>query len=138
MYNRAILVGRLTADPQLRYTNDGKPVCNFTLAVDRPGTNEADFFDIVTFGNLADISSKYLYKGRLVLVEGRLQTRTYETQEGVKRKVWEIVARDMRMLDKRRQEETSSRPARENRFKTKRAQEIREMDEFDDFSDLPF
>ncbi len=134
MYNKVVLVGRLTADPQVRYSSEGKPICHFSLAVDRIGSNETDFFDIVAFGNLADIASRYLYKGRLVLIEGRLQTRTYETPEGIRRKVWEIVARDMRMLDRKRQEREP-----ETRYRTSE-QRIEEepISDFDEFSELPF
>lgn len=96
MLNRIVLIGRLTRDPELRYTPSAKAVTSFTLAVDRrrnqQGEKETDFIDIVTWGRLAETCSKYLSKGRLVAVEGRLQIRSYETQDGQKRKVAEVVA----------------------------------------------
>ncbi len=106
MLNRVILIGRLTRDPELRYVPSGQPVASFTLAVDRPFTNQAgeretDFIDIVAWRKLADQVSQHLSKGRLVAVEGRLQIRSYETQAGQKRKVAEIVADAVRFLDRK-------------------------------------
>lgn len=106
MLNRVILIGRLTRDPELRYVPSGQPVASFTLAVDRPFTNQAgeretDFIDIVAWRKLADQVSQHLSKGRLVAVEGRLQIRSYETQDGQKRKVAEIVADAVRFLDRK-------------------------------------
>ena len=114
--NKAILIGRLTADPNLRYTQSGNAVANFTLAVDRPFTNqggekETDFIDIVTWRKLAEIVASNLEKGRLVAVEGRLQIRSYEDQNGVRRKAAEIVADQVKFLDYRRQGESQSEPA---------------------------
>ena len=106
MLNRVILIGRLTRDPELRYVPSGQPVASFTLAVDRSFTNQAgeretDFIDIVAWRKLADQVSQHLSKGRLVAVEGRLQIRSYETQDGQKRKVAEIVADAVRFLDRK-------------------------------------
>ncbi|HTD47517.1 MAG TPA: single-stranded DNA-binding protein [bacterium] len=108
MYNRIILIGRLTRDPELRYVPSGAPVANFTLAVDRPfrdqqGNRETDFIDIVAWRKLAEQVSQYMTKGRMVAVEGRLQLRSYETQDGQKRKVAEVVADGIRFLDRGRQ-----------------------------------
>src|ERR1700730_15077090 len=105
MYNRIILIGRLTRDPELRYVPSGAPVASFTLAVDRPfrdqqGNRETDFIDIVAWRKLAEQVSQYMYKGRMVAVEGRLQIRSYETQDGQKRKVAEVVADGIRFLDR--------------------------------------
>lgn len=104
-FNKVILIGRLTRDPELRYTPSGIPVAHFTLAVDRnrgskEGERETDFIDIVAWQKLAEICQQYLGKGRLVAVDGRLQIRNYETQDGQKRKAVEVVASDMRILDK--------------------------------------
>jgi len=106
MLNRIILIGRLTRDPELRYVPSGQPVASFTLAVDRPFTNQAgeretDFIDVVAWRKLADQVAQHLTKGRLVAVEGRLQIRSYETQEGQKRKVAEVVADSVRFLDRK-------------------------------------
>jgi len=106
VYNRIILIGRLTRDPELRYVPSGQPVASFTLAVDRPFTNQqgerdTDFIDIVAWRKLAEQVSQHLVKGRLVAVEGRLQIRSYETQDGQKRKVAEVVADGVRFLDRK-------------------------------------
>ncbi|MDR7521706.1 MAG: single-stranded DNA-binding protein [Armatimonadota bacterium] len=106
MYNRIILIGRLTRDPELRYVPSGQPVASFTLAVDRPFTNQqgerdTDFIDVVAWRKLAEQVSQHLVKGRLVAVEGRLQIRSYETQDGQKRKVAEVVADGVRFLDRK-------------------------------------
>jgi len=103
--NKVILIGRLVADPQLRYTQSGIAVTNFTLAVDRPfvtqsGEREADFIDIVTWRKLAEVCANHLNKGRLVAVEGRLQIRSYDDQNGIRRKAAEIVADNVRFLDR--------------------------------------
>jgi single-strand DNA-binding protein len=104
--NRIILIGRLTRDPELRYVPSGQPVAQFSLAVDRPFTNQAgerdtDFIDIVAWRKLAEQVSQHLTKGRLVAVEGRLQIRSYETQDGQKRRVAEVVADGVRFLDRK-------------------------------------
>ncbi|HEX4841542.1 MAG TPA: single-stranded DNA-binding protein [bacterium] len=114
MLNRIILIGRLTRDPELRYVPSGQPVAGFTLAVDRPFVNQqgeraTDFIDIVAWRKLAEQVTQHLSKGRLVAVEGRLQIRSYETQDGQKRKVAEVVADAVRFLD--RKGTTSPEPA---------------------------
>jgi single-strand DNA-binding protein len=103
--NSIVLVGRLTRDPELRYTPNGKAVAGFTLAVNRrfsnqQGEREADFIDIVVWGKTAETCANHLQKGRLVGVEGRLQIRSYETQDGQKRKAAEVVADNVSFLDK--------------------------------------
>lgn len=105
MLNVIVLIGRLTRDPELRYTPSGVPVVNFTLAVDRPFTNqqgerEADFIDVVGWRRLAETVAQYMQKGRLVAVKGRLQIRSYETQDGQRRRAAEVVAEDVRFLDR--------------------------------------
>lgn len=105
MLNRVVLIGRLTRDPELRYTANGIGVCTFSIAVNRPyinqaGERQADFIDIITWRQLAENVANYMTKGRLVAIEGRLQTRTYENQEGQKRKVVEVVADTVKFLDK--------------------------------------
>lgn len=112
MLNRAILIGRLTRQPELRVTPTGVSVTNFTLAVDRrpdsSGNKEADFLDCVLFGKLAEITSKYCDKGKLVAVEGRIQTRSFETKDGQKRKVFEIIGDNVQFLTpKNRNQDTN-------------------------------
>lgn len=107
MLNRVILIGRLTKDPELRYTPSGVAVTQFTLAVDRPftsqgGEREADFLPIVTWRQLAETCANYLRKGRLTAVEGRVQVRNYENNEGKRVYVTEIVADNVRFLESNR------------------------------------
>ncbi|MCL6580520.1 MAG: single-stranded DNA-binding protein [Firmicutes bacterium] len=104
MLNRIVLIGRLVRDPELRYTPNGVATCSFSLAVDRPfvnqrGERETDFIDIVTWRKLAETCGQHLQKGRLVAVDGRLQVRSYETPDGQKRRVAEVVADTVRFLD---------------------------------------
>jgi single-strand DNA-binding protein len=106
MLNRAILIGRLTKDPELRYTPNGVAVASFTLAVDRPFTNqqgerEADFIPVVVWRKQAENCANYIGKGSLVAVEGRIQVRTYDAKDGQRRWVTEVVADNVRFLDKR-------------------------------------
>lgn len=93
--NKIILIGRLTKDPELSYTQGGKAVCKFTLAVDRPyngESKEADFINIVVWNKAGENAAKYLVKGRQTAVEGRLQIRSYDGNDGKKRYVTEVVA----------------------------------------------
>jgi single-strand DNA-binding protein len=104
LLNRVILIGRLTRDPELRYTPSGVAVTSFSLAVERNYVNQqgergADFIRITVWRKLAENCANHLNKGRLVAIEGRLQTRSYETPEGQKRQVTEVVADDVRFLD---------------------------------------
>lgn len=101
--NHIFLVGRLTRDPEIRYTPNGVAVATFTLAVDRPinndnGEREADFIPIVVWRKLAENCANHLRKGRLVAVEGRLQIRTYE-KDGQNRRIAEVVAGEVKFLD---------------------------------------
>jgi single-strand DNA-binding protein len=108
-YNRIILVGRLTRDPELRATPDGTSVVRFAIAVNRPvrpgAEEQVDYFDIVAFRQLADTVANYVTKGRLVLVEGKLQTRSYTDREGNRRKAYEVVADTVRFLERLREGE---------------------------------
>lgn len=104
MLNKVILIGRLTRDPELRYTTNGVAVAKLSLAVDRPQFNrerekETDFIDVVVWQKLAEVCANNLGKGRLVAVDGRLQIRSYDDNQGVKRKVAEVVAEGIKFLD---------------------------------------
>ncbi|MEK4159413.1 MULTISPECIES: single-stranded DNA-binding protein [Paenibacillus] len=104
MLNRIILIGRLTRDPELRYTPSGVATTTFTLAVDRNftgpnGEREADFIPVVTWRQLAETCANYLKKGRLCAVEGRIQVRNYENREGKRVYVTEVVADNVRFLE---------------------------------------
>jgi single-strand DNA-binding protein len=107
MLNRIVLIGRLTRDPELRYTPNGVAVTTFTLAVDRPFTNnqgerETDFINIVTWRGLAENCANYLKKGRLAAADGRLQIRNYE-QDGQRKWISEVVAENLRFLESAQQ-----------------------------------
>lgn len=106
MLNRIIVIGRITADPELKYLNNGSAVSTFNVAVDRPfrntsGEKETDFIPVVTYSKLAEVCANNLAKGRLVAVEGRLQVRSYAAKDGGTRWVSEIVADNVRFLDYR-------------------------------------
>ncbi len=103
--NKVMLIGRLGSDPEIRYTQDGTPVANFSLATDSPikrgdqWETETEWHRIVAWRRLAEICSEYLSKGRLIYVEGRLRTRSWEDRDGNKRWTTEIIARDIQMLE---------------------------------------
>lgn len=107
MFNKIILIGNLTRDPEVRYTPQGISVCNFRIAVNhryKQGDEikkETTFIDTVVFGKQADTCGQYLNKGSSVLVEGRLQERRWETEEGQQRSKYEVVAQSVRFLSKR-------------------------------------
>jgi single-strand DNA-binding protein len=105
--NKVTLIGNLTRDPELRYTESGRPVCSFGLATNRSWETketgekreETDFHRIVAWGKLGELCDKYLKKGRHVYLEGHLRSHSYEDKDGVTRAVTEIVLEDMVMLD---------------------------------------
>lgn len=110
MVNKAMLIGRLGKDPEVRYTADGTMVTNFNLATDEQWKDKngekiqkTEWHRIVTFGKLAEICGNYLVKGKLIFVEGRIQTRSWEDKDGVKRFTTEIIASNMQMLDSKAQ-----------------------------------
>ena len=101
--NRVILIGRPTRDPELRYTASGAAVASFCLAVDRPfkngnGEKETDFINIVAWNKLGQSCAEYLQKGSLAVLEGRLQLRSYEDNNGIKRIAAEVIADNVRFL----------------------------------------
>jgi single-strand DNA-binding protein len=107
MLNRIQLIGRLTRDPELRYTGNGHPMAQFTLAVDRDfknaaGDRDTDFIRCVAWRKLAEQVGQYCTRGRLVAVEGRLQTRAFETQDGSRRRITEVLGDRVWFLDGRR------------------------------------
>lgn len=106
MVNRVVLVGRLTRDPEMKYTPSGVAVAQMGIAVDRftkndQGEYETDFFNVVAWRRSAEFASNYLTKGRLISVDGRLQTRSWVATDGTKRSVVEIVADNIQGLDRR-------------------------------------
>src|SRR5207244_13438905 len=110
MLNKVILIGRLATDPELRYTPSGVAVTSFVIAVDRrmapneAGEKETDFIDIVAWRQSAEFAANYLNKGRLVAVDGRLQIRKWVAQDGTKRRNAEVIANDLRSLDRPREQ----------------------------------
>lgn len=101
-YNKVILMGRLTADPELRRTPSGKAVTSFGIAVDRwTKEKQTDFPDIVAWEGMAEFVARNFRKGKEIMLEGELQTRTYTDKEGKKRKVTEVVAREIRFVGKK-------------------------------------
>lgn len=108
MLNKIIIMGRLTRDPELRRTQSGTAVTSFTLAVDRDfegqgGQKETDFIDVVAWKGKAEFASRYFSKGRMAVVEGRLQIRDWTDKEGNKRRSAEVVADSMYFGDSKRE-----------------------------------
>ena len=132
MLNHITLMGRLTKDPELRHTQDGKAVTSFSLAVDRDFSKnkEADFIDIVAWGSTAEFAAKYLSKGRMAIVDGRLQIRGWTDKDGNKRRTAEVVASNIYFGDSKR-ESQEPRPSHDplDRFE--------DLDDVDD-GELPF
>lgn len=116
--NKVQLIGNTVRDPELRFTQGGTPVCNFSVAVNRPGgmddqtgrrrETETEFFSVVAWEKLAEVCNQLITKGRLLYIEGRLQTRSWEGQDGQKRYRTEVVASTMLLLDSRPQSGESS------------------------------
>ena len=108
MLNRAILIGRLTKDPELRQTPNGTSVCTFTVAVNRPyradREQQADFIEVVAWKGAAEFVTKYFTKGKMIIVEGAIQTRSYEDRSGNKRKAVEVVANNVQFGEPKRDE----------------------------------
>ena len=115
--NKALLVGRLTRDPELRHTQTGRAVCQISIAINRPfsnqdGQREADFINVVVWDKQAENLAKYVKKGSQVAVEGRIQTRNYDNNEGKKVYVTEVVAQSVQFLDSK--SSTSVAPSSNN------------------------
>ncbi len=136
MLNRSILIGRLTKDPELRYTPAGVAVTQFTLAVERPfqtdGKKEADFINIVVWRQLAETCANYLRKGRLTAVEGRIQVRNYDNNEGRKVYITEVIADNVRFLESSKSDDKPNTQKPQDPF----VDDGKPMDISDD--DLPF
>ncbi len=106
MINKAILMGRLTKDPELRHTNSGTAVCSFSIAIDNGyGENRnTDFINCVAWNKTAEFVSKYFTKGRMIIVIGRISTRTWEGQDGKKNYVTEVVANEVSFGESKKSE----------------------------------
>ena len=121
MLNKIILMGRLTRDPELRRTNSGTPVASFSIAVDRDfksqgGEKETDFIDIVAWRSTAEFVSKYFTKGRMAVVEGRLQIRDRNAQYGTKRRTAEVVADNVYFGDTKKEAQQNNFDALNDRM----------------------
>jgi len=110
--NKVILMGRLTRDPELTYTQNNTAICKFSLAVNREFSKEkeADFINITTWSKTAEFVNKWFKKGRQVAVCGRIQTRTYDDQSGQKRYVTDVVADSVYFADSAKKEDNDSLP----------------------------
>jgi single-strand DNA-binding protein len=138
MLNKVILMGRLTKDPELKYTTSNIPVCTFTLAVDRNfkqgGERQADFIPIVAWRNNAEFTSKYFKKGMQVVVSGRLQTRNWDDQEGKRHFITEIVVDETYFAEKKRDSDNLINSYDVNDF----SKEVEGFMPIDADDDLPF
>lgn len=139
--NKAILIGRLGKDPEMKYTPSGTAVCSFSIATnysvkDDEGnfTDKTDWHNVVVFGKRAEFAGEYLSKGRLVYIEGRIQTRSWEDQNGNKRYMTEIITSDLQLLGSKGESTSREKDEPVNNEKTNEAP-VQENDEADD---LPF
>ena len=143
-FNRVVLAGNLTRDPELRFTNDGIPVCSFGLAVNRvrSRSEEVDFFDISAWRELGETIANYKKKGDPILLEGRLQYRTWEAQDGSKRSKVDVVADNIQFLGGRSDSDDGDASgggggqARRGGGRGGRREEVDINEE--DFEDIPF
>lgn len=122
MMNNVFLVGRMTKDIELRYTQTNKAYGTFTIAINRPytgqdGKREADFINIVVWGNIAENTKKFTSKGSLVGIEGRIQTRTYEASDGKKRTITEVLASSINFIERKQAQEESKVDKQNDPFK---------------------
>jgi single-strand DNA-binding protein len=143
-FNRVVLAGNLTRDPELRFTNDGIPVCSFGLAVNRvrSRSEEVDFFDISAWRELGETIANYKKKGDPILLEGRLQYRTWEAQDGSKRSKVDVVADNVQFLGGRSDSDdgaTSGGGGGQARRGGERGGRREDVDiNEEDFEDIPF
>jgi single-strand DNA-binding protein len=143
-FNRVVLAGNLTRDPELRFTNDGIPVCSFGLAVNRvrSRSEEVDFFDISAWRELGETVANYKKKGDPILLEGRLQYRTWEAQDGSKRSKVDVVADNVQFLGGRSDSDdgaTSGGGGAQARRGGERGGRREDVDiNEEDFEDIPF
>lgn len=140
MLNRVVLIGRLTRDPEVRTTPSGRNYATFGLAVQKrvkpqdPNERDADFFNIKVWGNSADYVKNYLSRGRMVAIEGRLETRRFTDKNGVERDIFEIVADNVQGLDRPRDDQGGGAPAAATSAPRSSAP-APAVDEYDPFAD---
>lgn len=140
MLNHIFLMGRLTRDPELRYTQNQTPVASFTLAVDRDftgkdgGEKQTDFIDCVAWKSTGEFANKYFTKGRMAIVSGRLQLRDWTDKEGNKRRSAEVVVDSMYFGDSKKDGSTAPNTTEQSEPQYTQQQ----FEELDDDGDLPF
>ena len=142
--NKVQLIGNLTRDPEMRYTPQGTAVCTFGVATNRQWTtdagekkDEADFHNIVAWSKLAEICAQLLKKGRKVYVEGRLQTRSWQAQDGTQRQRTEVVINDMIILDKK-EETPVAEEVPEVQVEEKQKKKVKKDEKEETEEDIPF
>ena len=143
MINSVVLMGRLTADPELRTTTTGKSVCSFSIAVDRGYSKnaeerQADFINIVAWENTANFVCRYFSKGSMIAIQGQIQTRRYEDKTGAKRTAFEVVAREVSFCGSKSETGTVSRPAAPEQPPVYQNANQCDFEEITDDEDLPF
>lgn len=145
MLNKVILIGRITKDVELRRTNSGTAVVSFTLAVNnrfvqKDGNESTDFISCVAWSNTAEIMEKYVKKGMLLAVEGRIQTRTYDNKEGNKVYVTEVVCNGVTMLESKGNQDGRNSVSNLEEYEPSNSQSESDLEEGFDISDddLPF
>lgn len=142
MINRVLIAGRLGKDPVLKYTQAQQPVCRFSVATTekRGGEDHTEWHNVITWGKTAEFCEKYLAKGRMVFVEGKIGTRSWE-KDGEKHQMTEINAHNVQFLDSPPKAEEASKKAP---FPRKEAEKVRppepkkKPEDYDDLSDIPF
>ena len=144
MFNLVVLSGRLTADPELKTTQNGVSVTSFSIAVDRRykqgEEKQADFINVVAWRGTAEFISKYFHKGSMIGIEGAIQTRKYQDKDGNNRTAFEVIANNVQFIESKRSEgsaEGNSLPTPENDPLPQFAEHLAEFEEVD-YGDTPF
>jgi len=133
MINKVILMGRLTKDPELRYTNNKTPVCSFTIAVNNGygEKQQTDFVNCLAWNKTAEFVTKYFTKGKMIIVIGRISTRSWETQDGKRAYATEVIANEVSFGETKSSQQTATQPPMQDDD-----DDFTPLDEEDD--DLPF
>jgi single-strand DNA-binding protein len=141
--NKVMVIGHLGRDPEMRYTPSGRPVTTFSVATSRSWTTsggerrtQTEWFNIVAWGSLAEICNQYLTKGQQVFIEGRLQTRRWDDEEGNRRSTVEVVAKEMIMLGDRKQISNDKR--RNDNKENNENYDSEEIDDSEEEDEFPF
>ena len=143
MFNLVVLSGRLTADPELKYTPNNVPVCSFTIAVERRykqgEERQADFINIVVWRNTAEFVSKHFSKGSMIGIEGAIQTRRYVDKEtGKNRTAFEVIANNVQFVESKRSEGNNENLPSQNQNSSYNSNSNGDFAPMDDTGDLPF